>query len=107
MQEGIHVVSKCPTSIGFSECPHSFPFAFQQGKSCCKLKIDYDRRTMTQPYINFDSKSCKDFAGMDQSTACTAPPCLNHNCWNYSCFIGNKDISGGKLKIKVPYKIIF
>ena len=55
-------------------CPRTHPFAFNDGKFCCKHHEDVEGNT-----ISYSSDSCKhDASGINQSATCPKPPCTNN-----------------------------
>ena len=97
--EKIDAHAKCPEGVGLTECPKTHPHSYSQGDFCCSINIDYDQRFTSQPLINFESLICRDSEEIDQSTNCDSPPCINYHCHRYSCYIINKDLSGGELYV--------
>ena len=88
--------AKCPTFIGYSECPGTDPYSYKQGLKCCGENIDYNMRNASHPHLNFDSGNFRDDDGTKQGVACDSPQCVNFKCLRYRCFLKNKDLSGGK-----------
>ena len=86
----------CASNVGYSECPITHQYAYNQGDSCCQDNIDFDKHTTPLPLLNYDSRICQDFSGADRGTACVSPPCVNHACRPYQCYLNNVALSGGE-----------
>ena len=76
----------CNSDVGYSECPESAPYAIKGGEICCNGKTIYSR-------LNFDSKDCN--GNMIQ---CSSPPCINHGCQPYNCYLQDKILTGGNVE---------
>ena len=97
--EKVDAHAECPEGVGLTECPKTHPYSFRQGEFCCSINIDFQHRFTAQPLLNFDSWNCRDSEGIDHFTTCDLPPCINYKCFRYSCYVFNKDLSGGELYI--------
>ena len=68
------MLTPIPITYAAYPCPPTHPFAFSDGKYCCKYQEDGDGNT-----ISYSSESCKQNAsGMNHSTACPKTTCRNN-----------------------------
>ena len=99
LENRVYDHDRCPKSVGLTECPITHPYSYMQGYLCCKENIHVTKNETVHPHLNFDSEICQNNAGMDQSTPCETPPCVNYACRRYPCVLRNKNLSWSELVV--------